>query len=104
MTLIESARRYDEAKKRILPVLAKQRCAIPIFRLEQDLKGLFAGNGFFLNEKGELSYQHSTNGWNGLSTPLELYKAFKLFHQPVTARQASDIATQSINCWYSRLN
>ena len=103
MTLVESARKYDEVKKRILPVLAKQRCVIPIFRLKQDLEGLFAGNGFFLNEREELAYQHSTNGWNGSSTPSELYKAFKLFHQPVTAQQTLDIATQSINDAYSRL-
>ena len=95
MSLQQAIKDFEKAKKDAITNIP-DRNIMPLFRLAEDEKGLFKGNGFFIDNKGNLSFQYSTNGWNVDATPSEVQKAYQLFHREYSQEEASQNVTHAI--------
>ena len=103
MSLPEEMEAYEAAKRRIVPSLIQKRYLAPIFEAEGN-DSPFAVDGFFLNQRGGLTYLCSGNLWEDSSGPLDIYKAFNFFRQNLDISQALRTATEAIDKCYVQIS
>ena len=103
MSLDELADEFVVSRDRLVPHLRRERIAVPIYTVLEGDPDRPVGDGFYLGPNGDLEFKFGMMGYSSPASPEEVVKAFVLFGEMLTPREALHRVTVSLNQWYDRL-
>ena len=105
MALNDLIQKFEAAKRRVKPIIEKNRLVLPIFRIEKDGTKHFRGDGLFYTCDDKLAWKYGQTGHDATATPEHLLEAYKHFKQVDIKMEEALIDTITrLDEWYRGFN